>query len=117
MKENFDPSALPTPHGFSGASEYSDVRNLIGALTLLPRSRNRSLQDKPYREKLTAYATENVLVQTLCENFYQNHPNVAVYSAANPQLKLGKIVDFSRDNIIERGNFYKSLAEKIWSAP
>src|SRR5450755_1157707 len=59
------------------------------ALALLPRSRNRSLNDTPYRDKLAAYATENVLAQTLCAAFYQNNPNVAQYVASNPSMGLG----------------------------
>jgi hypothetical protein len=72
LKEAFDPPALPPSHGFTNAKDYAESRNLFGALALLPRSRNRSLQDKPYRDKLVAYATENVLTQTLCPALYQN---------------------------------------------
>lgn len=117
LKAQFDPAALPATHGFADAKDYADNRNLIGALTLLPRSRNRSLQDKPYREKLGAYATENILTQTLCDNLYQNNPNVATYVSANPSLGLAGISDFERLDIEKRGKFYSEIAEIIWKEP
>ncbi|KXV23542.1 hypothetical protein AD942_03710 [Gluconobacter japonicus] len=117
LRKNFDDKALPSVHGFADAKDYNDARNLIGALALLPRSRNRSLQDRPYREKLSAYATESILVQTLCDNLYQNNPNVAGYVSQHPDLKLASITDFSKEDIIRRTEFYTYIAELIWKQP
>ena len=117
LKEQFDPVALPGAHGFVDANDYADARNLLGALTLLPRSRNRSLQDKSYRKKLTAYATENILAQTLCDNLYQNNPNVANYLALHPGLGLESIADFSKTDIAKRAEFYTAVAQLLWEVP
>ncbi|EKM99891.1 MULTISPECIES: DUF262 domain-containing protein [unclassified Acidocella] len=117
LKEAFDSAALPPSHGFADATDYSNSRNLIGALTLLPRSRNRSLQDKPYREKLAAYATEGILAQTLCENLYQNNPNVATYVAKQPGLGLISFADFSKQDIAHRANSYTAIAQLLWQPP
>lgn len=117
FKEVFDTAALPTPHGFADEKEYKAQRNLLGALILLPRSRNRSLQDKPYREKLHVYTNENVLAQTLTAGFYINHPDVTRFQAANPQIILGSIPDFSKGDINTRADLYVELAKKIWAAP
>jgi hypothetical protein len=117
LKEQFDPTALPGPHGFADAKDYGDSRNLLGALTLLPRSRNRSLQDKPYREKLTAYATESILAQTLCDNLYQNNPNVANYVTLHPGLGLKSIPDFSKTDIAKRAESYTAVAQLLWEVP
>lgn len=117
LKANFDPSALPSSHGFSDAKDYLDSRNLLGALVLLPRSRNRSLQDKPYREKLDAYATENVLTQTLCSALYSSNPNVAAYVAANFSLGLTAVADFSKADIVARAATYVAVAQQAWKAP
>lgn len=117
LKDAFDASALPVSHGFTDQKDYAESRNLFGALTLLPRSRNRSLQDKAYRDKLAAYGTENVLVQTLCDAFYQNNPNVATYAAANPHIGLAAITDFSKADIAKRSGIYVSVAQQVWQAP
>ena len=117
LKDVFDLAALPTTHGFADPKDYGESRNLFGALALLPRSRNRSLQDKPYRDKLAAYGTENVLAQTLCDAFYQNNPNVATFVLANPLIGLGAIPDFSKPDITKRSGVYVAVAQQVWQTP
>lgn len=117
LKDAFDPTALPAAHGFADAKDYAEHRNLIGALVLLPRSRNRSLQDKPYREKLVAYATENVLTQTLCEALYESNPNVATYVQDNPGAGLSAVTDFGKSHITSRTAMYVAVAKKVWAMP
>jgi uncharacterized protein with ParB-like and HNH nuclease domain len=117
LKDAFDPAALPAVHGFGDAKDYSEHRDLIGALALLPRSRNRSLQDMPYLKKLDAYATENVLTQTLCEALYQNNPNVTTYVQNNPTAGLIAVTDFGKDHIAKRAAMYVEAAKKVWAKP
>ena len=117
FKEFFDPLALPAAHRFADSKDYSESRNLLGALVLLPRSRNRSLKDKAYRDKIQAYATENVLAQTLCEAFYQNNPNVAAYVAENPAVALAAVADFAKSDIDVRASVYVEIAQQVWKAP
>ncbi len=107
----------PAYPGFGDAKDYAEHRDLIGALALLPRSRNRSLQDKPYREKLVAYATENVLTQTLCEALYQSNPNVATYVQDNPTSGLSAVTDFGKGHIAQRTAMYVAVAKMAWAAP
>lgn len=117
LKASYDPAAMPPTHGFIDSKEYLDQRNLLGALVLLPRSRNRSLKDKAYTEKLAAYATENVLTQTLCAALYASNPNVAGYVAANPGVGLNAVADFEKADIANRGATYAAIAQLIWAAP
>lgn len=117
LKDVYDTCALPTTHGFSDAKDYAESRNLLGALTLLPRSRNRSLQDKPYRDKLAAYATENILAQTLCDALYQSNPNVATFVGANSAIGLSSIADFTKSDIASRGGVYVAVSKQIWQSP
>lgn len=117
LKADFDTSSLPSNHGFTDSKDYSDQRNLIGALILLPRSRNRSLKDKTYNQKLKAYATENVLSQTLCDALYVNNPNVASYITENPAIGLAPVADFSKDDITTRAATYTEIAKLIWATP
>ncbi|WP_176158881.1 DUF262 domain-containing protein [Burkholderia multivorans] len=117
FKKDFDVAALPATHGFADNKEYTEQRNLIGALILLPRSRNRSLQDKAYKEKLVPYATENVLAQTLCAGFYDSNPDLARFLAANPTVGFESVADFEKSHIARRAAAYTALAEKIWASP
>lgn len=99
---------------FSSSSEFSAIRNSIGGLILLPRSRNRSMRAMPYTEKLNRYANENILAQTLTVSFYQNQPNWERFSnetgiTSHPE----PIADAATIN--RRSSFYLTIANKIWS--
>lgn len=117
LKSSFDPAALPVAHGFIDARDYADSRNSIGALVLLPRSRNRSLQDKSYKAKLPAYANENILAQTLDPGFYGSNPKVAAFLTQNSALKLASIADFGKGDMAVRASTYVELAQMIWRKP
>lgn len=117
LKDQYDEKTLPQKHGFVDAKDYGEQRNLLGGLLLLPRSRNRSLQDKTYVEKLPTYATENVLAQTLNAAFYQNNPDVDKFMAAHPGVKIEPITDFEQASITARGAMYVAIAQLVWAAP
>jgi hypothetical protein len=63
--EAFDTTKLPATHGFADAREYAALRNNFGALVLLPRSRNRSLQAAAFADKIAPYSTETILASSL----------------------------------------------------
>lgn len=117
LKSTFDLSTLPTAHGFNEYRDYEDSRDNIGALALLPRSRNRSLQDATYRDKLSIYANEGVLTQTLDKGFYANNPKVIAFFTENPSLKLNAIADFGKADIASRANAYVEIAKLVWKMP
>lgn len=117
LKSAYDTTVLPTTHGFVDVKDYSEQRNLLGALILLPRARNRSLQDKSYKEKLPIYATENVLAQTLYPDFYGSNPDVAKFIAAKASVGLAAVTDFEKSSIASRAATYAALANLIWAAP
>lgn len=99
---------------FSTKEEFSRVRNSIGGLILLPRGRNRSLKDAMYSDKIGAYGTENILAQSLTDDFYKNQPNYSRFSVKhNITLKPFSIID--KDAIRERADIYENLARKLWS--
>ncbi|EEZ8818015.1 DUF262 domain-containing protein [Escherichia coli O78] len=118
LREVIDDTTMPSSaFGFSSDTEYKQKRNLIGGLILLPRSRNRSLNDKLYSEKKTVYSGENVLCQTLCANFYQNNPELVRFLSANNDINLEEYVEFNANAITARGETYKNIALKIWTPP
>ncbi|HBP30899.1 MAG TPA: hypothetical protein DD666_15960 [Advenella kashmirensis] len=117
LKSTYDASVLPLLHGFVDAKDYAEQRSLLGALILLPRSINRSLQDKPYKEKVPKYAFENILAQTLASDFYKNNPDLVRFNAASPEVGLAPVADVDKNNIAARGATYTALARLIWAAP
>lgn len=102
---------------FSDEAEYGLLRNRIGALVLLPRSRNRSLQDKPYKDKIEVYKTENILTKTLTNGFYENNPRISAFMAKHEDVKLASCGEFGKPEIASRGELYTNIARLVWSAP
>ncbi len=90
-------------------------RDRIGSLILLPRGRNRSLQDKGFLDKLPVYATESILASSLSADFYENHPNVDAHISTT-NLPMTPIVSFSESSLELREELYRTLADRIWNA-
>lgn len=88
-------------------------RDNIGALILLPRSRNRALKDKGYVEKLDVYATENILALSLTDAFYQDHPNAADF-ISRENAPLASATSFTVDTKDARAALYRWIAARIW---
>jgi hypothetical protein len=89
-------------------------RNRVGYLLLLPRGRNRSMRDMHYPDKLSRYATENVLAQTLTEEFYLSHPNVPSF-VARTGIDVCPEAIFNTEAAQRRATLYVAIAKKIWS--
>ncbi|HDR9486723.1 TPA: DUF262 domain-containing protein [Burkholderia aenigmatica] len=106
-------AALGADYDFSSTTDFASERNKIGGLILLPRGRNRSLQDKQYSDKVTVYATENALAQTLAAGFYANNPLLQRFMEMN-SIMMNPISVFNRAAITERGELYALLARRIW---
>jgi len=99
---------------FAAQSDFDVARNNIGGLILLPRGRNRSMKDMAYSEKVTRYANENVLAQTLTDSFYLNQPNWTRFSEESG-ITCGAIPLLDSSMIATRSDFYLKLAQSIWS--
>jgi hypothetical protein len=59
---------------FAHPSEFTDYRNRIGDLLLVPKSFNASFGDLPYEEKLPQYDSQNLLARSLNEHAYDHNP-------------------------------------------
>lgn len=95
--------------------EFSKERDLLGGLILLPRGKNRSLKDMLYKGKLSRYAGENILAQTLTASFYDNNPQVVSFKADYQLDDLVPIDTFNKAAIDRRLRLYMRLAELIWN--
>ena len=62
-------------HEFTTLQEFQSWRDHVGSLLLLPADVNRSLQDKPFSEKVPHYAKQNLLAASLAPGLYQTSPN------------------------------------------
>jgi hypothetical protein len=95
--------------------DHSDEwRDGIGGLVLLPRGKNRSLRDMAYPEKLTRYASENVLAQSLTDGFYLNNPTVNTYVQTSGMPLISE-PSFTFETWQRRTALYEWIATQIWN--
>lgn len=106
--------ALGSENDFASHSDFSTARSQLGALILLTRGRNRSLQDALYTKKLPVYATESILAQTLSPAFYANNPNVAA-KLAELGLALDPFEQINKAAVAKRAESYRQIGQRIWS--
>jgi uncharacterized protein with ParB-like and HNH nuclease domain len=99
---------------FTTEHDFREYRDRLGNLLLLPRDKNRSYQDKPYEEKLKHYNSENLLTRSLNNLCYQNNPSFVRFIDESA-LPFKHYDHFSKNDLDERQELYKLLAEKIWN--
>jgi len=99
---------------FEQEHEFSNYRNRIGDLVLLPRGTNQSYGDLSYIEKQTHYIKENLLVKSLCSLTYENNPN---FNRLIQDLKLPFQAHpiFKKQDVDTRQQLYRAICEKIWN--
>jgi hypothetical protein len=96
--------------------EFRSVRNRLGALLLLPKSDNASVNDQTYQDKLPNYYRQNMLAKSLHKNSYQNFPRYRNFRDEHKLQPLMKHYDeFSKESIEQRQKLYIRLCELIWS--
>jgi len=99
---------------FAHAQEFSAHRNRVGGLVLLPKKINASLNDKPYRDKLEHYQSENLLARSLHPMCYVHNPGFLKLKAETG-LPFKAFTEFKKANFDERFSLYKGIAERLWS--
>ena len=108
---------------FPQEKEFDRNRNRLGALVLLPSSVNRSLSDKTFAAKRSAYAEptscpneehpRNLLARTLVTE-PAHIPGFREF-ARKSGLPFEPCDDFSIANLETREKLYQELARRIWS--
>lgn len=116
LSDKFEDHKHATSAGgsFSSKREFEELRNNIGNLILLPRSKNRSYNALAYAEKSDFYKTDNILSKTLCKTYYERNTKLKKYLEESG-IKLSPIERFTKASIEERANVYLDIAQKIWS--
>jgi uncharacterized protein with ParB-like and HNH nuclease domain len=98
---------------FDQETDFSDWRNSIGALLLLPHGTNQSFSSDIYEDKLEHYLKENTYAQTLHPKFYDKNPNF-LKSPIIQKLKFKSHPHFKKDDISDRLKLFQRICEEIW---
>ena len=122
-KNPFEIEHIITDHYEWFTSEYSDQeefrrwRNSFGALLLLHKSINASLNDSKYDYKLSKYCSNegNIYTESLGDQAYQNNPNFKKFIADNG-LGFKPYAQFGKAEITERIQLLVQLVNLVWNA-
>jgi len=99
---------------FSTASEFLQYRNRIGGLLLLQKQFNASYGDLRYKEKLPHYFGQNLLAKSLHHDCYAHNPSFIRFMEKY-KLPFKEHITFKKQDLDERQELYKKLAEVVWS--
>lgn len=99
---------------FNHPTDFSEYRNRIGGLLLLPKSFNASYGDLPYPDKRKHYIKQNLLAQSLHELAYENDPGFLRFISESG-LNLRPHPEFKKADLDVRQDLYQKLAEIVWS--
>lgn len=99
---------------FGHPADFSEYRNRIGCLLLLPKSFNASYGDLPYEAKREHYLKQNLLAQSLHESAYERDPGFNTFVCSST-LPFRAHSYFRKDDLDARQDLYSLLAEAIWN--
>ncbi|MCC9195299.1 DUF262 domain-containing protein [Arthrobacter sp. zg-Y820] len=99
---------------FPQTHDFSEHRNLIGGLLLLPKSFNASYNDDAYESKLQHYLTQNLLARSLHSQCYEKNPGFVQFIKKG-NLPFKPYDSFTKTANLERGELYRDLAKRIWN--
>ena len=121
-KNPFEIEHIITDHYEWFTAEYSDQddfkrwRNSIGALLLLHKSINASLNDAKYDYKLKKYCSNegNIYTESLGDLAYQNNPKFKKFVLDN-NLGFKSYASFGKNEITERIAVLIDLVKLVWN--
>lgn len=102
---------------YSNQEEFRRWRNSFGALLLLHKSINASLNDSKYDYKLSKYCSNegNIYTESLGDQAYQNNPKFKKFIADNG-LGFKPYAQFGKAEITERIQLLVQLVNLVWNA-
>lgn len=121
-KNPFEIEHIITDHYEWFTDEYADQeefrrwRNSFGALLLLHKSINASLNDSKYDYKLSKYCSNegNIYTESLGDQAYQNNPKFKKFIADNG-LGFKPYAQFGKAEITERIQLLVQLVNLVWN--
>lgn len=99
---------------FTHPNDFSDYRNRIGGLLLLPKSFNASYGDEIYAKKREHYFGQNLLAQSLHDNAYDHNPGFRRF-LGETGLPFKPHAEFKKADLDTRQELYRMIAERIWN--
>lgn len=101
---------------YADQEEFRRWRNSIGALLLLHKSINASLNDAKYDYKLAKYCSNegNIYTESLGELAYQNNPRFKTF-IKNNDLPFKAYAQFGKTEITERIQLIVKLVDLVWN--
>jgi len=98
---------------FPYAGEFSEYRNRIGGLLLLPKKFNASFGKRPYEEKREQYNGQNLLARSLHANCYNLNPGFLQFTERTG-LPFQTHEQFHKQDLDARQALYRQIAERVW---
>ncbi len=99
---------------FNHPADFSEYRNRIGGLLLLPKKFNTSYGDLPYKTKLQHYIKNNLLAQSLHPKCYERNPGFLEFIQMYG-LPFKAHEDFKQADLDDRQKLFVQLAELVWN--
>ncbi|ADG72514.1 DUF262 domain-containing protein [Brachyspira murdochii] len=99
---------------YSSKEEFENYRNKIGALLLLPKSINASLNDSNYEEKIKKYSQENIYASSLNIITYKNNPQFKQFQNEY-NINFEHYSKFGKIEIEKRTKLLIKLFNIIWN--
>lgn len=102
---------------FSSEQDFSNVRNSIGDLLVLPKGVNASYNDAPYSVKVEHYHKENILAASLNKMAYEPQAGFSGFRdfINRTGLQFKPYEAFSKNSIEQRANLYRSILKWNWN--
>ena len=120
LKDPFEIEHIISDH-FDWFDEYNDMddfknyRNSIGALLLLNKSINASLNDSPYEKKIVKYSNSGTTYsRSLGKEVYMNNPRFKKFMKKY-DLSFKPYDTFGKQEINERNQLVIQLVKLIWN--
>ena len=99
---------------FGHQSDFSEYRNRIGGLLILPKSFNASYGDMPYADKLEYYFGQNLLAQSLHHKAYEHDPGFRRFKNETG-LAFQSHSEFKKADLDARQSLYREIAKHVWA--
>jgi hypothetical protein len=98
---------------FPHIADFSEFRNRIGGLLLIPKSFNSSYGALPYEEKHPHYFSQNLLARTLHPKCYDHNPAFEGFIKES-SLPFRPHAVFRKADLDDRNDLYRKIADQMW---
>lgn len=99
---------------FPHPADFSEYRNRIGGLLLLPKSFNASFGKLSYEKKLPHYLSQNLLARSLNPQCYERNPGFLQF-VNKTGLSFKPYDVFNKSELEERSELYRQISMLVWN--